>query len=78
MATSLWMRSAKGKLYRVWEVREYRTYAPGYFDQTRWARILLGGNPIATDGTRIRGRKNWVLEPLSSLVVREDEAVCRG
>jgi hypothetical protein len=73
MTTSLWVRSANDKLYRVWVVGEYRTYAPGHYEQTRWARILLGGNPIDTEGHPIKGVKNWVLEPLDNLIVKEGE-----
>lgn len=63
------MLLAGGRLYRVWEVREYRTYAPGHYTQTRWAWLLLGGSALDTDGVPIAGVKNWVLEPLDRLVI---------
>lgn len=66
---TLWMQAESGNRYRVWEVREYRTYPPGHYPQTRWARFLLGGNPRDIEGRPIRGVKNWVLEPLDRLVI---------
>lgn len=45
---------------RVLAVKEYRTYPPGFYPQTRWALVLRARRGVS---------RSWELVPLSELVV---------